>query len=69
MGTSKVYLLFTGYYDVAAASDILRMYNIKNEIVRAPISKVRGCSFAIIIDPLEEEMSRYILNRKGIKTI
>ena len=63
------YLLFTGYYDVAAASDVLRMYNIRNEIVRAPVSKHRGCSFAVMIDSAEEEMSRYILNRKGITAL
>ncbi len=69
METDISYLLFIGYYDVAAASDILRMYNINNQIVRAPVSKYRGCSFAVMIDAAEEEMSRYILKRKGIKTI
>lgn len=69
METDISYLLFSGYCDVAAASDILGMYNIRNQIVRAPVSKLRGCSFAVRIDKAEEEMSRYILNRKGIKTL
>lgn len=67
--TGISYLLFTGYYDVAAASDVLWLYNIRNEIVRAPVSKRRGCSFAVKIDTAEEEMSRYILNRRGIYTL
>lgn len=69
METCASYLLFSGYYEVAAASDVLKMYNISNQIVRAPASKLRGCSFAVKIDAGEEEMSRYILNRKGIKTL
>lgn len=60
------YLYFIGYYDVAAASDVLSMYNIRNQIVRAPVSKQRGCSYAVKIDAAEEEMCRYILNSKGM---
>lgn len=63
------YLYFTGYYDVAEASDLLSLYNIRNEIVRAPISKIRGCSYAVKIDASEEEMSKYILKRKNIRTM
>lgn len=69
MITDVSYLLFRGYYDVAAASDVLKMYNIRNDIVRAPVSKKTGCSFAVRITAADEEMSRYILKRKGINTL
>lgn len=69
MDKCRSYLMFTGYYDVETASDILRRYNINNQIVRAPISMGRGCSFAVRIDAGDEEMSRYILRRKGIRTL
>ena len=69
MEMRNAYLLFSGYYDVAAASDVLHMYNIKNHIVRAPVSRTRGCSYAVMVDAAEEKMSRYILKNKGIKML
>lgn len=63
------YLFFRGYYEVARASDILTIYNIRNDIVRPPVSAERGCSFAVMIDRAEEEMSRYILKKSGMNTL
>lgn len=62
----KVYLIFTGYHSVAAASDVLSRYNIANRIVRAPVGMKNSCSFAVLIDKSEEEMSRYLLNMEKI---
>ena len=69
MSEDKAYIILTGYFDVAAASDILNMYRIYNRIVKAPITLRKSCSYAVMVDKEEEEMSRYILQRKGIKLI
>lgn len=69
MEENKAYLLFNGYYDVAAASEMLSMYNINNRIVRAPVTLSQSCSYAILVSSREEKMSRYILRTKGIKSI
>lgn len=69
MDEDKVYLIFNGYYDVAAASDALRMYNISNHIVRAPVSDHRGCSYAVMINAAEEKMSRYLLDMRDINVL
>jgi len=65
----KAYLIFNGYYDVATASDILRMYNITNHIVRAPVSQHRGCSYAVMINAAEEKMSRHLLDMRDINVL
>lgn len=69
MDSSKSYLLFKGYHDVAAASDILSLHNITNRIVKAPISFRKSCSFAVLIDKEYEEMCKMILDFKGINMI
>lgn len=69
MTENKAYLLFTGYYDVAAASDMLMIYNIRNRIVRAPVSLAKSCSYAVLVDSREEDMSKCILRTKGIKVL
>ncbi|MEE0773035.1 MAG: putative Se/S carrier-like protein [Anaerovoracaceae bacterium] len=66
MNSDKVYLFFTGYHSVAAASDVLNRYNIANRIVRAPVGMRNSCSFAVLIDKSEEEMSRYLLNLEKV---
>lgn len=69
MENNKSYLLFTGYHDVAAASEVLKMYNIDNRIVKAPISMRRSCAFAVVVDVNEGDMSKFILDTKGIKPL
>jgi len=66
LNSDKVYLFFTGYHSVAAASDVLNRYNIANRIVRAPVGMRNSCSFAVLIDKSEEEMSRYLLNLEKV---
>jgi len=63
------FLMFSGYYEVASAADILSLYKIRNRIVRAPVSLNNSCSYAVLIDKREEEMSRCILQTKGIKVL
>ena len=66
MNSDKVYLFFTGYHSVAAASDVLNRYTIANRLVRAPVGMRNSCSFAVLIDKSEEEMSRYLLNLEKV---
>lgn len=65
----ECYLFFSGYHSVAAASDILNRYHISNSIVKAPIMMNRCCSFAVVIDGADEEMSEAILRDKAIKIV
>ena len=61
METIKCHLYFPGYYAVASAADILLKNKVNCKIVRAPISIVRGCSFALEIKCEDEEKSKKIL--------
>lgn len=63
MENEKHYFFFTGYYEVAKASDMLSRYHIKNRIVKAPINKRNSCAFTVMVDKQDEEMSRFIIER------
>lgn len=69
MEEEKTYLLFRGYHAVAASSDLLNRYNIDNRIVRAPINLKQSCSFALLIDKVDEEMAVYLINNNGIQLL
>lgn len=68
MDDDKAYLLFSGYYSVAAASDALSRYHIGNRIVKAPVRMKESCSFAVLIDKTDEKMARQVLDRENIKS-
>jgi len=71
LNDEKCYLLFWGYHSVAAASDRLNGHYIENEIVRAPVKISNGCSFAVMINKNDMEMSKILLDKqiKGINCL
>lgn len=66
---NKCYLFFSGYHSVAAASDLLSRFHIENSIVRAPAVMNRCCSFAVLINTGDYEMTRTVLGDKDVKMI
>lgn len=69
MTDNRCYLFFTGYHSVAAASDILSRYNIDNRIVKAPVSMMNSCSFAVYINKSDVQMCEMILGREKMNVI
>lgn len=66
LNNNNCYLFFAGYYLVSAASQILCRYNINNRIVRAPVALRNSCSFALLINEIDEEESCYLLENEKI---
>lgn len=67
MSDKKIYLHFTGYHAVAAASDVLTGYHIDNRIVKAPVNMANSCSFAVMIDENDEDMAVHLLERRNLR--
>lgn len=66
METSKCCFVFNGYCRVAACSEALIKYNIDNRIIKLPVNLRNSCSFAVILDIKDEEISKNILMAEGI---
>ena len=66
---NKCYLFFSGYHSVASASDMLSRYHIVNRIVRAPAAMNRCCSFAVLIEKSDAEMTEAILGDNRAKMV
>lgn len=67
MDHERCYFFFAGYYTVATASDLLTRYRIANRIVKAPVTMRGSCSFTVLIDAADKELSVYILEREQIQ--
>ena len=62
MNDDKCYMFFEGYHSVASASDKLTRFRIDNRIVKAPVYMRGSCSFAVMVDKQNIQMSRMVLN-------
>ena len=49
MNKKYCYFIFEGYTKAVSASEILKINEIKNKIVKAPVQMRNCCSFAVVI--------------------
>lgn len=65
MKSKMCYFIFSGYYKVASASDLLQKNSIPNRIVKAPVHMKHSCNFAVLISADDAGTSMKLLRKDG----
>ncbi|NLD20438.1 MAG: hypothetical protein GX663_09400 [Clostridiales bacterium] len=66
MSVNPCFFFLTGYFQVAYASEILKMNNVPNSIVRAPIQLKKSCNYALEVDQVFYRACISVLNKEKI---